>query len=170
MANRPIQSLCYGRLSFSIFEKETDGNKYKSFSLQKRSFSGETNKYETMGSISLDRFIDLSLVKRMILIVMQSKNDKSEYRPYLITKTNYSDFKIEKFYKEKNSSIEKSQTMILTIREMFALMDLIDRILNFNLKPYENSGGGNKETMLENMRSEEDTMDRDIPFDDDIPF
>ena len=59
---KTLQNITYGSLNFSIYERQGQFGPQKSFVLSKRVYKKDTQKFEKIGQIGLDKLADLSTV------------------------------------------------------------------------------------------------------------
>lgn len=158
-----LQSINYGTLSFAIFERQAQFGTIKSYVFSKNVFNKDTRTSEKVGSFQLENFIDLSLIKALL------KNYQKEpsFLPYGIMKVEDNIYSINKAYKDKNGN-QQVQCINLTIKEIYALIDFIERIQALNIKPHTKSKGieSSNSDFVEsiNEKSWNDEIDDDIPF------
>lgn len=172
--NKLSQVITYSNLSFSVFEKSYNDKIIKNYNLRKTKFNKEENKSETVASISLDNFNDLSLIKKMLSSCI-SKD--THYMPYTIMRLPANNFSLIKAYKDKNND-DKQQNIELTPKEVFCMLDLIERVLAINIKPTsfkETTKASNKAEFIDTIQQDNSTppdyiTDSSIAIDDAIPF
>lgn len=160
-----LQSINYGTLSFAIFERQAQFGAMKSYVFSKNIFNKETRQSEKVGSFQLENFIDLSLIKALL----KSYQKEPSFLPYGIMKVEDNNiYSINKAYKDKNGN-QQVQCINLTIKEIYALIDFIERIQALNIKPHtkDKANKSSNSDFIEDIKEEKIAWDE---IDDDIPF
>lgn len=157
-----LQSINYGTLSFAIFERQTQFGTIKSYVFSKNVFNKNTRQSDKVGSLQLENFIDLSLIKALL----KSYQKEPSFLPYGIMKVEDNAYSINKAYKDKNWN-QQVQCINLTIKEIYALIDFIERIQALNIKPHTKGNKSSNSDFIEDIKEEKTAWDE---IDDDIPF
>lgn len=157
-----LQSINYGTLSFAIFERQTQFGTIKSYVFSKNVFNKNTRQSDKVGSLQLENFIDLSLIK----VLLKSYQKEPSFLPYGIMKVEDNAYSINKAYKDKNGN-QQVQCINLTIKEIYALIDFIERIQALNIKPRTKGNKSSNSDFIEDIKEEKTAWDE---IDDDIPF
>lgn len=168
---KTIQSISYGTLNFSIYERQGQFGPQKSFVLSKRVYNKETRNFDKVGNVQLKNFADLSTIKVLLRNYEKGKTINS-YSLYQYAETGIYIFSKE--YQNKEGAKE-FQKINLETQEVYQLIDLIDRVLALNIKPISVNKKEEKETpitaeYINNFLSEK-KQEKDNDFiDDEIPF
>lgn len=168
---KTLQSISYGTLNFSIYERDGLYGPQKNFVISKKIYNKETRNFDKVGNVQLKNFADLSTIK----VLLRNYEKGKTVVPYSINRYQETDYYIfSKEYMDKNNQ-KNYQTINLEIQEVYQLIDLIDRVLALNIKPISTNKKEEKETpitadYINNFLAEKKNDFIEKIDDDDIPF